>query len=135
MRKVSFSLLLPFHNFSRYDIVHLLIAIPQVPNTGGKAKILTTVNEFVLLNKDSIAYKGLFASQSPPPKLRSIASKMIGDSISRQIFSSDFIAVNSTQTMKEAIKLGYPKERIFIVPHGVDERFLSPIKRQEEQGL
>jgi glycosyltransferase involved in cell wall biosynthesis len=33
--------------------------------------------------------------------------------------------------MKEAVSLGYPKDRIFIVSHGVDERFLSRTKRRK----
>lgn len=130
-RKISFTLLLPFKDFSKYDIVHLLIPIPITPRAGKKTKILTTVNEFLVLEKGTIPYEKLIGDQIKKGDIRSKLSGIVGSAISRQIFNSDYIAVNSTQTRSEAIKLGYPSERIFIVNHGVDERFLSKAKHKK----
>ncbi|MCL4365191.1 MAG: glycosyltransferase [Candidatus Marsarchaeota archaeon] len=139
-RKISFTLMLYLRDFSKYDIVHLLIVVPRTPRAGRNTKILTTVNEFMLLDKNTVAYRILSGTD---PKRRvtirervsSSLSHLVGTGMSRQIFSSDYISVNSTQTRHEAIKLGYPKDRIFIVPHGVDERFLSKVKGKDHKGL
>lgn len=133
-RKISFTMMLPFYDFSKYDIVHLLIPIPMAPRVHGKTKILTTVNEFVILKEGSIAHQKI-VGKPLKGSIKTYFSSLIGKGISKQIFDSDYISVNSTQTRHEAISLGYPGDRIFIVNHGVDERFLSPIKRKEESGI
>ncbi|MDE1834387.1 MAG: glycosyltransferase [Candidatus Micrarchaeota archaeon] len=132
IKKVSFTVLLPLYNFSRYDIVHLLIPMPHTPFAGKNTSILTTINEFVLLDKGTVPYKKMYSDQNHGNKnpVTHFVSDRIGNRIHKQIFNSDYLSVNSTQTMAEAIKLGYPKERIFIINHGVDERFLSPIPKK-----
>ena len=60
-RKISFILTMPFYNFNKYDIVHSLIAIPNSPPITKHTKLLTTVNELVILEKESIPYKVLTA--------------------------------------------------------------------------
>ena len=139
-RKISFTLMLYLRDFSKYDIVHLLIVVPKTPRAGRNTKILTTVNEFMLLDKNTATYRILSGTE---PKRRatirdriySSLGHLVGTGMSRQIFSSDYISVNSTQTRHEAIRLGYPKDRIFIVPHGVDERFLSKVKQKDHNGF
>lgn len=128
VRKTAMTLMLPFYDFSKYDIVHALIPVPHIPRSRN-TKILTTVNEFCLYEKGTLPYR-LFIEESPPKYTfyEDISGRTIGPMIRRQMFGSDYMSVNSTQTKVEAIKLGYPKERIFIVPHGVDERFLTGIK-------
>jgi glycosyltransferase involved in cell wall biosynthesis len=129
-RKASLTMMLRLRDFSAYDVVHLLIAMPQTPRHAKRTKILTTVNELLVLKKDSEPYRRLIQDAPAGQKnlLDSISTR-VAKGITRQILESDYIAVNSSQTMEEAVSLGYPKERIFIVHHGVDERFLSPLKK------
>ena len=141
VRKISFTLMLFLYDFSNYDIVHLLIVVPRTPRASKNTKILTTVNEFVLLDKNTTAWKIL--SDTDPKRKITIKKRIssfldyyIGKEGLKQIFNSDYISVISTQTRYEAVKLGYPKDRILIVPPGgVNKRFLSKVKRKAHKGF
>lgn len=137
MRKISFTAMMPLHSFSKYDIVHLLIPIPHVPRAGKHTKILTTVNEFGQFDKGSPAEKILAPSSAAKPKngINGMIMGHIGRRIANQIRRSDYMGVNSKQTLEEAVKWGYPRDRIFIINHGVDERFLTKIPKKPKHGF
>jgi len=48
----------------------------------------------------------------------------------KSALDSNYLTCNSTQTKEEAIKLGFNKNRIFVVNHGIDKRFFKPAKRR-----
>lgn len=137
IRKISFTAMMPLHSFSKYDIVHLLIPIPHVPRAGRHTKILTTVNEFGQFDKGSPAEKILAPPLAIKPKkdVKSLIMGHVNMSIADQIRKSDYMGVNSRQTLEEAVKWGYPRERIFIINHGVDERFLTKTPKKPKGGF
>ena len=130
-RKISFILTMPFHNFNEYDIVHSLIAIPNKPPITKHTKLLTSVNELVILEKESIPYKVLVEGRISKLNMLSFFNKILSERIKKQILASDYLSVNSTQTRDEILTLGYPKERVFIINHGIDERFLTKIPKKK----
>lgn len=52
-RKVSFTLSSLLYDFSKYDIVHTLAPIMYAPPRRGKAKIVTSLQELVMVDKNS----------------------------------------------------------------------------------
>jgi len=128
--KVSFTLSLPFKYLGEYDIIHVLNGIPFAPPLRkSRAKIVTTINELVVLDKGNPFRKALERSA---PTLKDKISDVVAGMIRKQQLSSDYIIAISDKTLKEAVKLGYSKDRIFVVNLGIDERFLAPLKKRKK---
>ena len=64
--------------------------------------------------------------QTPKPKISNPVDSFIGGSIQKQIMESDYLLFNSTQTMVEAAKLGYPKDRMYLTSPAIDSKFSEP---------
>lgn len=127
LREVSFTLLCLIHNFKKYDVIHIPLPIMFNPPRRKDAKIVTTLHELVLVDKDSPYAKAM----AGVPK-QTVFHKVISNRIRKQIFDSDELIVNSTQTRDEAIALGYAKEHIHILRWGLDEQFLKKLSRPPE---
>jgi glycosyltransferase involved in cell wall biosynthesis len=132
LRKASFTLLSMVHDFSEYNVVHIPAPILCNPLRRGDAKIVTTLHELILIDKDNPYAKAIEKENESNP-IVSEAYRFIGNRIKKQILGSDELIANSTQTRDEAIRAGYDKSRIHIIKWGLDERFLKgfnkPAKR------
>jgi glycosyltransferase involved in cell wall biosynthesis len=124
LRKVSFTLLSLIHDFNDYDIIHIPAPILCNPLRRGNAKIITTLHELILVDKDSPYARAMEKEKKPNPIVSGV-SRFMGNQVRKQILSSDELIANSTQTRDEAVKEGYDKSRIHIIRWGLDERFLK----------
>jgi glycosyltransferase involved in cell wall biosynthesis len=43
----------------------------------------------------------------------------------KSLLKSDYLTANSSQTKEEAVSLGFDKDRIFVVNHGIDKKFTT----------
>ncbi len=50
-----------------------------------------------------------------------------------ELLKADYLLCNSSQTKEEAIKLGFDKNRLFVVNHGIDKRFMIPIHPKKDK--
>ncbi len=103
------------------DIIHNLVEHRFIIDKKREYNFVSTAHEFApLLYKqfDYDLYRTFedYVGGLTPRILRSIC---------KNILSSDFIIANSTQTMEEAIRLGFEKRRIFIATLGIDDRLLK----------
>lgn len=116
LRKLTFTLSGRFVDLREYDVVHIPSPIMDlsVPRHR-RGRLISTLHEFFILDE---------SKPMPASRATSIAS-LIGDSIKRQTLTSDFLLPNSIQTMDEAILLDYPKEKMAVVPHAIEDQFLS----------
>ena len=114
----SFFLENSFKNFNSFDLLHLLGQLPFINIFNNKCKIAVTAHDF-------------------RPLLDPVWDEEIGKSINDKVYKifailgsklalkADFLLSNSTQTKKEAIRLGYPKENIYVVNLGIEKRFIN----------
>ncbi|MHB1830376.1 MAG: glycosyltransferase [Candidatus Micrarchaeaceae archaeon] len=114
-RKISFTISTAFHDFSKYDIVHM--PCPIMYNPRCKAMV-TTLHELFLLSKNH-PLRARHTSHAIADNI----SAFIGKKIMEQISASDYLMANSTQTALEARSTGYPRDRIFIVNLAIDNKF------------
>lgn len=119
IRKITFTLAQAMHNFSKYDLVH--IPSPIMFNPPGRGQKVTTLHELFLLEKNH----PLRNYGKPNIKIHNPLTEFIGESILNQIMGSDYLLPNSTQTFSEAAALGYPKDRMIIVNHAIDDKFIK----------
>ena len=119
---VDFTLLELVHSFFGYDLIHTPCPIGINPLLRN-CPIITTLHELVVHDNSNEYLSKVKVSKIP---------NVIGSLIKVQIFTSDYLFANSTQTCSEAISQGYPKERIFIVNHAIDDMFLSAIPKKKE---
>ena len=121
---LSFAIKTLFTNFGEYDIVHNLMPTPFLNIKSikrGDYKFITTAHDFqVLLYAQYTFDHGATLKDK-------LWIQLVIKSGYKTILNSDFITANSTQTKEEAIKLGFDKNKIFVVNHGIDKRFMMPI--------
>lgn len=127
MRELSFTMLTLFKNMSNYDIIHMPAPIAFDPIRRGKATIITTAPEFRLIDKDN-----------PLAAMPNAVDTPVGSAIHRrcvkQALGSEYMIVISTLVKEEAIKLGYDKDRVFVVDIGVDDEFIhTPLEPKKEK--
>lgn len=117
-------------DYSYYDIIHHMDNRVFLPLKKGKAKILTTVHDLAVLTRPDLHedYKEDFVSKAHL-ELYSIRLSSI------MALKSDFIIVQSTQTKKEVMSFGYPEEKVFITPLGIDERFTKEVERENREAF
>ncbi len=125
--KISFTLIQLVYPFYRFDLIHMPAPIAFNPPLR-KCPTLTTLHELVVHDNSNEYLKIENTSKS-------FNYDFIGSAIRRQIFSSDYLMANSTQTYEEAISQGYPKERMFIVNLGIDDIFLSKLPKKTPHKL
>ncbi|XDF44301.1 glycosyltransferase [Saccharolobus solfataricus] len=102
-----------FHDYSSYDIIHLLSPKPFFPLRKGKAIWLTTVHDLFFLK---------YKESKPSPLMQKAYLK--------SILSSDAIIAVSSLVKDDIEKLGY-KRKIFVVNPGIGEEFFTTPKRKE----
>jgi glycosyltransferase involved in cell wall biosynthesis len=108
-----------FYDFSKYDIIHNLAPRPLALIRRGKAITLATAHDFRMYiapdirPEDSMNLKRILGSYF-------VLKKGIKFEL-----NCDYLCASSTQTRDEAIKLGFDKDKIFVVNLGVDKRFIG----------
>ena len=125
-RKITFTISEMLHSFSNFDLVHM--PCPIMFNPRGKGTTVTTLHELVVLEEGHPLLKGGGQKQNP-------VSSFIGRSINDQIMGSDYLLPNSTQTLSEAAKLGYPKDRMFMINHAIDDKFSTSSIKHSRHGI
>ncbi len=115
-------------DLSEYRIIHNLDIAPLFPLRKGKTILLSTAHDFQFIFERD-------ANKSLRNRYRDLLwSEVILRLSAKSLLSSDYLIAVSTLTKKDAIKLGYEKDRIFVVNHGVDERFFSASKAKIKKG-
>ena len=132
-RKVSFTFSVAMQYMGGYDIVHVLHPIMFNPPLRKRTtKIITTINEFIVLEEDNPYRKAEAISAAKKGfKLQNIARNSIGSVIRNQMLESDYLLTISDKTRREAIRLGVERDRIFVVNLGLDERFTTPLNKKK----
>jgi len=108
-----------FHNYSDYDIIHLLSSNkPFFPLRKSKAKWITTVHDLFFLK---------YRESKPSPYMQKVYLK--------SMLNSDALIVNSSLVKEDVEKLGY-KKKIFVVNPGIGEEFFTtPLTRYERHEI
>lgn len=107
-----------FHDYSGYDIIHLLSPKPFFPLRKGKAKWLTTVHDLFFLK---------YRESKPSPYMQKVYLK--------SVLNSDALIVVSSLVKDNVEKLGY-KKKIFVVNPGIGEEFFTtPLTRYEKHDI
>jgi glycosyltransferase involved in cell wall biosynthesis len=103
-----------------YDIIHNLDVAPVFPLRRGKSIFVSTAHDFqFIFDRET--------NKSLRGRTRDLLwSEVILRLSARSLLSSDYLIAVSSLTKKDAIKLGYDKNKVFVVNLGVDERFFSP---------
>ncbi|MGC8651852.1 MAG: glycosyltransferase [Candidatus Micrarchaeia archaeon] len=116
----GFSLMLGtmFKNLSSYDILHNPDLKPFFPQKKGKAVIVSTVHSFEFMfdvekDIDTSSAKGIIR--------HGLIIPLAYSSLRR----SDYLIAISSLTRDDAIRWGYSKDRIFVVNHGIDSKFIN----------
>jgi len=109
-------------DFSMYDIIHNLDLNPFFPLRKGKAITINTVHDIAfVLDKNSIK-----------EDIHSIRHIIWSNFVTKlglySTLNADYLIAVSTLTKEDLISLGYDRNRIFVVNHGIDERFLAPTR-------
>ena len=106
-------------------IIHNLVGC-VVPKRG-RSRVITTAHEFREFTFSNSDLKHITFKE----KLYYYFLKKS----TRRILSSDFLISNSTQTKDEAIKLGFDKDRVFVVNHGVEDKFILNKPKQHKNKI
>ncbi len=114
-------------DYSSFDILHKVDIKPIFPYNRGNAIFVTTAHDF----------QPILA-----PELDSDMENSIGNRLKlsleiryslRLALRSDFLMTNTTLTRDDAVSLGFDKKKIFIAPHGIDERYRNQIKKRKNK--
>jgi glycosyltransferase involved in cell wall biosynthesis len=124
-RKVSFTLLLPFRDFSGYDIIHTMAPIMFNPRKGGNATTLTAVYEFPIVPEGHILYSEPLTAAQLAGRPRALFEHALFKLIKRQVLGSDYLTSISSLATEEAVKIGFDRKRIFTINIGIDQRFID----------
>ncbi len=113
-----------FKDFNYYDIVHNLMPVPffNIKIKKRRYKLISTAHDF------QVALYPEFTFDHNIVLKDKLWLKLIINQGYKTILSSDYIIAISSQTKEEAIKLGFDKRKIYLVPLGLDERFIKSIK-------
>lgn len=109
-------------NLKNFDIIHNLMGYrAYIPLKRPRARVITTAHDFA-----PVLYRDLVSQDYSSLKARF----QLAAGTSRTIASlqSDYLIANSSQTLEEAAILGFPRDRIRVVPSGLDERFLQSLR-------
>ena len=107
-------------NFDNYDIIHNPTQIRFIkPKILMESILISTAHEF-----RPILYPEYVITNTTAIKDK-IWLKLVAVPALKGLLSSDYLFVNSTQTENEAKLLGLDKEKIFVINHGIDNRFTT----------
>lgn len=114
-------------NLSEFDIAHSLTIMPMINLRSRNTIKFITVHDFQFLLKPELGAdvkKGTLKKIWWSKAFLKLPAKI-------SLASTDYVMVNSTQTRDETIAMGFPRERIFVANHGIDERFIdTPLKKK-----
>lgn len=128
--KVSFPTLgsylsgIAFKNFGGFDLVHIPKFRFGFPLRAGRAVTLTTEHDF-----QPIFAPELDADRSAGFK-GWLHTEILREGLMHSL-KSDYLIANSTLTRDDAVTLGYDKSRIYVVNHGLDRRFFTPLPKKK----
>ncbi|MFP3191158.1 MAG: hypothetical protein RXR31_07500 [Thermoproteota archaeon] len=121
--KYGFTILELIYPFYKYDLIHMPCPIAFNPPLR-KCPTITTLHELVV-HDNSNEYLKI------NDKSNKFSFDIMGKFIRKQIFGSDYLMANSTQTFNEAITQGYPQDRIFLVHLAISDKFISKIQNKK----
>ena len=104
-------------DLNSYDIIHSLDLNPFFPLRANNATIITTAHDFQFVLQSDL---NLDVTHNLRNRVWIKAVIRLG---LKSLLVSDYIIAVSSLTKKDAIKLGYPKEKIFVVNHGLTKSF------------
>ncbi|MCL4373722.1 MAG: glycosyltransferase [Candidatus Marsarchaeota archaeon] len=115
-----------FKNLSNYDILHNPDSKPFFPKNKGRAIVVSTAHGFEFIfdvkkDVDRSSVKGIFR--------HSVIIPLAYWSLKR----SDYMIAISSLTKNDAIRWGYDKDRIFVVNHGIDAKFINAKKSTRKE--
>jgi glycosyltransferase involved in cell wall biosynthesis len=127
-RGMSLMLGMALRDVGGYDIIHSLDIAPVFPLRKGRSVLVSTAHDFqFIFDRDT--------NRSFRGRSRDLLwSEIILRLSARSLLSSDYLIAVSSLTKKDAIRLGYDRDRIFVVNNGVDERFFSAPKPADGGG-
>ena len=113
-------------SFSGVDVIHNLMELPFAKPSALRrdATLVSTAHEFAPLTRPELDHGILDEVMSGFLNLSAIRIA------AASMLQSDYLIANSTQTMAEAIRLGYSRKRISVVSLGLDNRFLRAPDRE-----
>jgi glycosyltransferase involved in cell wall biosynthesis len=116
-----------FKDFGGYDIVHNFSSYPFFPvNLGGAIKVMTAHE------MQPVLYPELTGA-----RLHSIKDVLWELAVVRLgldcMLSCDYVIANSKQSMEGVIKAGFPRNKVFATPLGIDKRFLRPLRQKKDK--
>ncbi len=113
-------------DLSRFDVIHNFDINPFSPLNKGKAVIVTTAHDFQPLIRPDLS-TGMN---------KSLKNHLFNVFVSKRGFKatlhSDYLIAVSTLTRDDAVSLGFPRKKIFVVNHGVDKSFLAKAKPKKK---
>jgi glycosyltransferase involved in cell wall biosynthesis len=111
-----------FSDLSRCNIIHNLEPRPLITLRKTNAIFVTTIHDFhPFLKPELNPYDYL--------TIRGILGRyLVMLPGYKSALRSNYLIANSTQTRDEALKLGFDKTKIFVVPLGIDKRFINTPK-------
>jgi glycosyltransferase involved in cell wall biosynthesis len=126
---LSFTTKALFRNFDSYNIVHNLMPVPffKTKIVRRNYKIITTAHDFQI-----ILYPKYTFDHGATLKDKLWLDLIIKLGL-KSTLNSDYILADSSQTRDEAIKLGFDRNKIFVVNLGIDKRFMQPINPKKDK--
>ncbi|MCL5419565.1 MAG: glycosyltransferase [Candidatus Marsarchaeota archaeon] len=115
-------------DYRGFDIVHTVDVKPFFPLNRGNAVYAATGHDFQPLTAPE-----LDADLKTSAKNRIKLALEVRHSL-RLSLKSDYLIAVSTMTRDDAISLGYDRKRIFVVNHGIDDRFRKLIRKRPNGG-
>ncbi len=113
-----------FYDFSDYDIIHNLAPRPLCLSRRGAAATLATVHDLRVLTAPETREEDRAGIR------RRLGAYLVLEKGARFELNCDYMCASSTQTVDEAVSLGYDKKRIFLVSLGIDRRFMAPVRKK-----
>jgi glycosyltransferase involved in cell wall biosynthesis len=120
-----------FKNVGGYDIIHNLDLNPFYPAKKGNAATVTTAHDFQFVLRPEL-------SKDVTGELKGrIWLNLVTKMGLKSTLDSDYIIAVSTLTKNDAVALGYPRNRIFVVNHGLSEDFIrdNPHKKGKNKKI
>jgi glycosyltransferase involved in cell wall biosynthesis len=125
---------------SKADIWHFVTHNPAINGNffriNKRAKItIATAIEFGYLNTFKTSKLGYEEFVSNKFKIKDVLGWEILQLILKGTLGADYLIAISSQTKNEAIKLGYPEDKISVVNLGLDDRYIKPFKLEETKEI
>ncbi|MGC8680355.1 MAG: glycosyltransferase, partial [Candidatus Micrarchaeia archaeon] len=127
-----------FSRVVKADIFHFITHNPAINGDifriRRKAKItIATAYEFGYLNEFKTSRLGWEEFVQNKYNIKDRLGWEILQLNLRGTLGADYLIAISSQTRNEAVKLGYPKDKISVVNLGLDNRYIKPFKQKESK--